>query len=99
MLAIVLMTQGCKTTPEYIYVQPECSVPARKTLSEVDSGILYSALTLPHSLHPKDLSELSPELLNGYDGDTMYWVLLDNQTLLVDMLIEREAVLGEICGK
>jgi len=93
------MTQGCKTTPEYIYVQPECSVPARKTLSEVDSGILYSALTLPHSLHPKDLSELSPELLNGYDGDTMYWVLLDNQTLLVDMLIEREAVLGEICGK
>lgn len=92
------MTNGCKSTPEYVYIQPECSIPARKTLSDVDAGVLYSALTLPHSLDEKDLSELHPELLNGYDGDALYWTLKDNQTLLVDMILEREAILSAVCN-
>ena len=96
-VGIVLTTTACKSTPEYIYIQPECNIPARKTLVEVDSGVLYDVLTLPHNLHPKDVSELIPELPEGYDGDTLYWVLKENHTKLVDMILEREAVLKEVC--
>lgn len=94
--ALLILT-GCETTPTYVYVQPECSIPERKALTEVDAGLLYDVLTLPHSLHPKDLAELTPELLNGYDGHMLYWDLKDNNTKLVDMILEREVVLKEVC--
>ena len=88
---------SCKSTPQYIYLKPECATTPRKTLSEVDAGVLYDVLVLPHSLHPKDVSELLPRLPNGYDGDALYWTLKDNQTKLVDMILEQEAVLNQVC--
>ena len=95
----ILVSSGCKTTPEYIYVQPECSPAPRAILPQIDSGRLYSALVLPHSLHHKDLSELSPELLNGYDGDKIYHDLVEREKLIVDMLVENEAILNRVCKK
>lgn len=90
---------GCKSTPEIVYVQPECNIPARKTLSEVDSGVLYDVLTLPQRLHPLDVSTLLPDVPIGYDGHQMYWELKDNQTKLVDMILEREVILKEVCNE
>lgn len=96
-LLVLLTTPACKSTPEYIYVQPECSIPARKTLTDVDSGVLYDVLMLPHSLMPLDVNTLIPELPSGYDGNELFYILKGNQTLLVDMILEREAVLREVC--
>ena len=94
---IALTISGCKSTPEYIYLQPECATTPRKTLVEVDAGVLYTALTLPHSLDIETLNSLAVELPNGYDGDALYWTLKDNQTKLVDMLLEQEAILNQVC--
>ena len=91
------MISGCSSTTEYVYVQPECPEIARKQLSEVDAGVLYDVLVVPHTLHPKDVSQLLPELPSTYDGKALYWTLKDNQTKLVDMILEREAVLNPIC--
>ena len=81
-----------------MYIKPECSAAMRPTLPTIDSGKLYSALVLPHRLHPKDLSELSPELLNGYDGDKMYHDLVEREKKIVDILIENEAILKKVCS-
>ena len=96
-LLVLLTIIGCKSTPEYIYIQPECSIPQRIALSEVDAGVLYDVLTLPQALHPKDTSTLLPQLPIGYDGHVLYWTLKDNHTKLVDMILEREAVLNKLC--
>ena len=97
-LLVAFWISGCKSTPEYIYLQPECPTIPHKTLSEVDAGVLYDVLALPHSLHPKDVSELLPELPNGYDGRVLYWTLKDNQTKLVDMILEQRAILQQVCS-
>lgn len=81
-----------------MYIKPECSVAVRPTLPTIDAGKLYSALVLPHSLHTKDLSELAPELLNGYDGDKTYHDLVEREKLIADALIENEATLNKVCG-
>lgn len=96
-LMVSLVISACSSKPEYIYVQPECNVVARKALPEVDAGVLYDVLTLPHNLHPKDLSELLPELPSAYDGHSMYWQLVEREKLIVDMLIENEAIVKDIC--
>jgi hypothetical protein len=88
---------GCKSTPEYIYVQPECPIIANKTLSEVDAGVLWDVLTLPHSLDIETLNSVPVELPEGYDGYALYWTLKTNQTLLVDMILEQRAVLQQVC--
>lgn len=94
------MTLGlvsCKTTPEYIYLQPDCPVIPSKTLSDIDAGVLWDVLTLPHNLHPKDVSELIPDVPADYDGEMLYWKLKNNQTLLVDTILEQRAVLNNVC--
>lgn len=89
---------GCKSTPQYIYVQPECSSAMRPVLPVIDAGKLYSALVLPHTLHTQDLSELAPELLNDYDGDKTYHDLVEREKLIVDALIENEAIINKVCS-
>lgn len=101
MLALLLAISAlssCSTKPEYIYIQPECNVVGRKTLPELDSGIIYSVLGLPHLLHPKDLSELLPELPSTYDGHELYYQLVEREGLIVDMLIENEVIVEKVCG-
>jgi len=39
-----LAISGCKSTPEIIYLKPECSVPARAILPEIDAGLLWDAV-------------------------------------------------------
>jgi hypothetical protein len=97
-LAISVLS-SCKTTPEYIYIKPECSPAPRLVLPEIDSGKLYSALVLPHSLHPQDLSTLAPELLNGYDGEDLYYDLVNRDKLMTDMILENEAIIKSVCKK
>lgn len=94
-----LVLSSCGTTPEYIYVQPECSVAPRKALPEIDAGVLYSILELPHRVPLQDLPTLIPELPEGYDGNTMYYDLLEREKNIVDMLLENEATLNKICKK
>lgn len=96
-LAIGVLS-NCKSTPEYVYIKPECSAAMRPTLPQIDSGKLYSALVLPHTLHEQDLSELAPELLNGYDGDKTYHDLVEREKKIVDALIENEAILKKVCS-
>lgn len=96
LLAISVLT-SCKSTPELVYIKPECKPTTRLILPQIDSGKLYSALVLPHSLHPKDLSELAPELLNGYDGNQVYYDLVEREKLITDMLLENEAILKKVC--
>ena len=93
------MIQGCSNTPtrEYIYVTPDCYQIPRKALPEIDSSALYDNLTLVHSLHPKDVSELLLELPVGYDGHETYYQLVEREKLIVDMLIENETIVNSIC--
>ena len=86
-----------KVVTEYIYVQPECYQIPRKTLPDIDSGVLYDVLTLPHSLHTKDVSELLPELPVGYDGHQLYWQLVEREKRIVDMMISNETIVKSIC--
>lgn len=41
---VTLAISGCKSTPEVIYLQPECSVPVRAELPQVDAGLLWDAV-------------------------------------------------------
>lgn len=97
-LAAALLTQGCVTKPEYVQVYPDCPVIAPMTLSEVDSGVLYSVLTLPHSLYPKDVSELLPDVPMTYNGKALYWDLKNNQTEMVTMILSQEAAIQRMCN-
>jgi hypothetical protein len=98
LLALCLVILGCESTPENIYLKPECSAAVRVALPEIDSGKLYSALVLPHSLHSQDLSQLAPELLNGYDGNAVFYDLVEREKLITDMLIENETTLKRVCS-
>lgn len=70
----------------------------RKALTEIDSGVLYDVLTLPHSLHQQDLTQLIPDVPVDYNGEQMYLNLKNNQTDLVTMLLEREAIINKVCS-
>jgi hypothetical protein len=96
-LSLLLTLSACKSTPEYIYVQPECYQVARKTLPQVDAGVLYDVLTLPYRLHPKDVSELLPELPVGFDGHELYYQLVEREKRIVDLLIANETIVKSIC--
>ena len=98
MLLAINVLSSCKSTPEYVYLKPVCSAAVRVTLPEIDSGKLYSALVLPHSLHSQDLSQLAPELLNGYDGNAVFYDLVEREKLITDMLIENETTLKRVCS-
>lgn len=39
-----LVIGGCKSTPEIIYIKPECSVPVRAELPQIDAGTLWDAV-------------------------------------------------------
>lgn len=86
-----------KVVTEYIYVAPECYQVPRKTLPQVDAGVLYDVLTLPYSLDPNDVSELLPELPVGFDGHELYYQLVEREKLIVDLLIENETIVKSIC--
>jgi hypothetical protein len=86
-----------KVVTEYIYVTPECYQVARKTLPQVDAGVLYDVLTLPYRLHPKDVSELLPELPVGFDGHELYYQLVEREKRIVDLLIANETIVKSIC--
>jgi len=38
-----LAISGCNSTPEVVYLKPECSVPVRAELPQVDAGALWDA--------------------------------------------------------
>lgn len=67
-------------------------------LPQIDAGKLYSALMLPHTLHTQDLLELAPELSISYDGDKIYHDLVEREKLIVDALIENEAIINKVCS-
>jgi len=94
---LVIFLFGCSTTNEYVYISPNCMQVQRKALPEIDAATLYSVLTLPHSLHPKDVSELIPELPVGFDGHETYYQLVEREKLIVDMLIDNETIVKSIC--
>ena len=91
------MIQGCATKIEYIYVQPECNVVPRKTLPEIDAGVLWDVLTLPQRVLQENAPELITELPEGYDGYNMYDQLERREKLIVDLLTENEAIVKELC--
>ena len=35
---------ACKSTPDVVYIKPECSVPVRAELPEIDAGLLWDAV-------------------------------------------------------
>ena len=86
-----------KVVTKYIYVQPECYQVPRKTLPKIDSGVLYDVLTLPHRLPSDNAELLSVELPIGYDGDELYWQLVQREKLITDTLIENETIIKSIC--
>lgn len=43
-LLAILVISGCKSTPDVIYLKPECSVPVRAELPQVDAGELWDAV-------------------------------------------------------
>lgn len=43
-LLVTLVISGCKSTPEVIYLKPECSVPVRAELPQIDAGALWDAV-------------------------------------------------------
>ena len=86
-----------KVVTEYVYVQPECYQVPRKTLPEIDSGVLYDVLTLPHSLSSDNAELLPVELPVGYDGHQLYWQLVEREKRIVDMMISNETIVKSIC--
>jgi hypothetical protein len=69
----------------------------RKMLPQVDAGVLYDVLTLPHHLHSKDVNELLPELPVSFDGHELYYQLVEREKLITDTLIENEVIVNSIC--
>lgn len=43
-LLVTLVISGCKSTPDVIYLKPECSVPIRQQLPQIDAGALWDAV-------------------------------------------------------
>ena len=86
-----------KVVTEYIYVQPECYQIPRKALPDIDSGVLYDVLTLPHSLSSDNAELLSVGLPVGYDGHQLYWQLVEREKRIVDMMISNETIVKSIC--
>ena len=41
---VISVISACKSTPEVIYLKPECSVPVRAELPEIDAGELWDAV-------------------------------------------------------
>lgn len=39
-----LFLGACETTPDVIYLKPECSVPVRAELPQIDAGALWDAV-------------------------------------------------------
>ena len=94
------MIQGCSTIKtEYVQVSPECSVVPRKTLPEIDAGVLWDVLTLPDRVEDKTSYTSLQELPEGYDGYSMYDQLELREKLITDMLIENETIVRNVCGK
>jgi hypothetical protein len=42
-LLVILVISGCKSTPQVVYLKPECSVPVRAELPTIDAGELWDA--------------------------------------------------------
>ena len=40
-LLAILAISGCKSTPQVVYLKPECSVPVRAELPTIDAGELW----------------------------------------------------------
>ena len=43
-LVATLVISGCSSTPDVIYLQPQCSVPTLSALPQVDAGELWDAI-------------------------------------------------------
>jgi len=41
---VTLGISACKSTPQVVYLKPECSVPVRAELPEIDAGLLWDAV-------------------------------------------------------
>jgi hypothetical protein len=40
-LLVISALTGCKSTPQVVYLKPECSVPVRAELPTIDAGELW----------------------------------------------------------
>ena len=43
-LMVTLAISACSSTPQVVYIKPECSVPIRANLPTVDAGLLWDAV-------------------------------------------------------
>jgi hypothetical protein len=43
-ISALLALSACKSTPQVVYLKPECSVPVRAELPEIDAGELWDAV-------------------------------------------------------
>lgn len=43
-LLVTLAISGCSSTPDVVYVKPECSVPMRAELPQIDAGSLWDSV-------------------------------------------------------
>lgn len=71
----------------------------RKTLPEIDAGVLWDVLTLPDRVEDKTSYTSLQTLPEDYDGYVIYDQLELREKLIVDMLIENETIVRNICGK